>query len=261
MALTRSTDPLVWIDCEMTGLNPQTDTIMSISAIITTSDLTPLDNSGFDAVIQHTQTQLSAMSEWCVRTHGNSGLTQACLESSTTPDTAARALLTYIQRYIPEPRLALLAGNSIHADKSFLMVPPWNAILEHLHYRLFDVSATKEMIRRWAPSEVLDAAPQKANKHTAREDILESLEEARYYMRLIQGMSPSSASASSSAPGSGTRLNTMGTGMGTLPAPVPVSNSTLGLKQAQEESHTRRNYGTREGDVGQLDEGFRTDVP
>jgi len=237
----------------MTGLNPQTDTIMSISAIITTSDLTPLDHTGFDATIHHTPTQLSSMSEWCVRTHGTSGLTQACLESSTTARIAASALLTYIKRYIPEPRLALLAGNSIHADKSFLMVPPWNAILEHLHYRLFDVSATKEMIRRWAPPKVLAAAPQKANKHTAREDILESLEEASYYMHLIQSLSPATATG----PGLGTGLNIAGA----VPVPVTATNPTLGLKQAQEESHIRRNRGTREGDVGQLDEGFRTDVP
>ncbi|KAK5035505.1 Phosphatidylinositol 3,4,5-trisphosphate-dependent Rac exchanger 2 protein [Exophiala sideris] len=233
----------------MTGLNPQTDTIMSISAIITTSDLTPLDTTGFDATIHHTPTQLSSMSEWCVRTHGTSGLSQACLESSTTAQIAASALLTYIKRYIPEPRLALLAGNSIHADKSFLMVPPWNAILEHLHYRLFDVSATKEMIRRWAPPKVLAAAPQKANKHTAREDILESLEEAWYYMHLIRSLSPAAATA--------TGLNVAGA----VPVPATATNPTLGLKQAQEESHIRRNRGTRQGDVGQLDEGFRTDVP
>ncbi|KAJ4515817.1 Phosphatidylinositol 3,4,5-trisphosphate-dependent Rac exchanger 2 protein [Exophiala dermatitidis] len=188
MSLTRSTDPLVWIDCEMTGLDPQTDTIMSIACILTTSDLQPLDSQGFEAVIQHTPAQLSKMSEWCVRTHGANGLTQQCLSSTTTAKVAAEALLAYIKHYIPEPGRALLAGNSIHADKAFLTVPPWNIVLEHLHYRLFDVSAMKEMVRRWARPEVLEGAPKKQLKHSAREDILESIEEARYYKKLIEGM-------------------------------------------------------------------------
>lgn len=259
----------------MTGLNPQTDTIMSVSCIITTSDLVPLDQTGFDAVIQHTPSQLASMSEWCVRTHGNSGLTQACLESSTTAQIAARDLLAYIKHFVPEPRRALLAGNSIHADKSFLMVPPWNAILEHLHYRLFDVSATKEMIRRWAPPEVLEAAPRKALKHTAHEDVLESLEEARYYKRLIEGMSVQPVSATD-RPGAGptvpssTRasipgqigIDTTATG-GAGNGVVPVPSSELGLKQAQEDYHVRRHYGNRDGDVGEdgAAAGFRTDVP
>ncbi|KAL2436572.1 putative oligoribonuclease [Exophiala dermatitidis] len=172
----------------MTGLDPQTDTIMSIACILTTSDLQPLDSQGFEAVIQHSPAQLSKMSEWCVRTHGANGLTQQCLSSTTTAKVAAEALLAYIKHYIPESGRALLAGNSIHADKAFLTLPPWNIVLEHLHYRLFDVSAIKEMVRRWARPEVLEGAPKKQLKHSAREDILESIEEARYYKKLIEGM-------------------------------------------------------------------------
>jgi len=310
MALTRSTDPLVWIDCEMTGLDPSTDTIMSISCILTTSDLLPLDNRGFDAVIHHTPSQLANMSEWCVRTHGASGLTQACINSTTTATVAAQALLQYIKQYIPEPRRALLAGNSIHADKMFLLLPPWKPILEHLHYRLFDVSAMKEMIRRWACPEILENARVKQLQHTAREDILESLTEARYYKQLIGGMFPSGTasgtrivSRQSINPGSttwgygvdtgGTPSITMSTGAPgvTMPAgqvaghanaeagshgmvgshqdsvahpkigPPLVPGNTIGLKQAQEEWNVRRNNGTRAGDVGDLGEGFRTDVP
>lgn len=172
----------------MTGLDPTSDTIMSISCIITNSDLLPLDAAGFNAVIHHTADQLSSMSEWCVNTHGASGLTQSCLSSSTTAAAASAALLAYVKHHVPEPRRALLAGNSIHADRSFLSVAPWNAILEHLHYRLFDVSAMKEMVRRWASDEVLMNAPRKELKHTAHDDVLESLQEARYYKGLIEAM-------------------------------------------------------------------------
>ncbi|EXJ67298.1 uncharacterized protein A1O5_09311 [Cladophialophora psammophila CBS 110553] len=172
----------------MTGLNPAKDTIMSISCIITTADLHPLDPEGFDAVIFHTPEQLSKMSEWCVKTHGESGLTQECLTSSIGAETAANRLLAYIKHYVPEPGRALLAGNSIHADRAFLAVPPWNVILEHLHYRLFDVSAMKEMVRRWASESVLMAAPRKELRHTARADVLESIQEAQYYKYLIERM-------------------------------------------------------------------------
>ncbi|KIX03305.1 uncharacterized protein Z518_06857 [Rhinocladiella mackenziei CBS 650.93] len=172
----------------MTGLSPTHDTIMSISCILTDSDLQPLSIIGFDAIIQHTPTQLSRMSDWCVRTHGASGLTASCLSSTTTAETAAHSLLAYIKQYIPESGRALLAGNSIHVDKTFLMQPPWDIILEHLHYRLFDVSAMKEMVRRWAGEDVLAGVPRKELRHTAREDVLESIGEARYYKRLIEGM-------------------------------------------------------------------------
>ena len=172
----------------MTGLSPSSDTILSIACILTTSSLQPLEPYGFSAVIHHTPAQLSRMSDWCIRTHNATGLTQDSFASTTTAQEAASGLFDYIRRYIPEPRRALLAGNSIHADRTFLSQPPWNMILEHLHYRLFDVSALKEAMRRWAPDVVLAAAPQKRLAHTADGDVRESIEEARYYMGLIQGM-------------------------------------------------------------------------
>ncbi|KAL6246819.1 Phosphatidylinositol 3,4,5-trisphosphate-dependent Rac exchanger 2 protein [Rhinocladiella similis] len=278
MALTRSTDPLVWIDCEMTGLNPATDTIMSISCILTTSDLSPLDNEGFDAVIQHTPSQLSTMSEWCTRTHGASGLTRACVESTTTAPMAARALVQYVQRYIPEPRRALLAGNSIHADKMFLMVPPWNVILDHLHYRLFDVSATKEMVRRWASPTILENAPVKQLKHTAREDILESLTEARYYRKLIEGMSPPpndvltghSRGATNMTEQASVSSNLLASAAGSAPgrgfvsgAPAPSLNggASVGATTAQDEWDMQKLNSTSVGGTNTMYEGFRTDVP
>ncbi|KIW23585.1 uncharacterized protein PV07_11772 [Cladophialophora immunda] len=246
MALTRSTDPLVWIDCEMTGLNPAKDTIMSISCIITTANLAPLDTEGFHAVIFHSPEQLSRMSEWCVKTHGETGLTQECLASSTSAEDAAARLLAYIKHYIPEPGRALLAGNSIHADRAFLAVPPWNVILEHLHYRLFDVSAMKEMVRRWASESVLMAAPRKELRHTARADVLESIQEAQYYKGLIEGM--------------GLVMPVSAPSMPIQPQPQPLMPAP-GTKQGQEALDMLRNSGTLIGDVGDLDPGFRTDIP
>lgn len=172
----------------MTGLDPRTDTILSISVLLTNAELMPLEPHGLTLYITHTESQLASMSEWCISTHTSTGLTTLCLDpsTSTTPDLATAQILQYIQTHIPTPRTALLAGNSIHADRGFLMVSPWDAILSHLHYRLFDVSAMKEMVRRWAPEEVLAAAPVKQLRHSAREDVLESIDEARFYMTLLQ---------------------------------------------------------------------------
>lgn len=185
MPESRSTEPLVWIDCEMTGLNTETDTIMSLACFITDYELNMLDEVGYEAVIHHSQAQLDAMGEWCRTHHGASGLSDACLKSSTTAETAAEELLAYIQRYAPDRRRALLAGNTVHADRSFLAKEPWTKVIWHLHHRILDVSAIKEAARRWAPEEVLKASPQKAGKHEAKADILESIEEARYYRKMF----------------------------------------------------------------------------
>ncbi|KXL42814.1 hypothetical protein M433DRAFT_156474 [Acidomyces richmondensis BFW] len=185
MPESRSRDPLVWIDCEMTGLDLEKDTIMSLACFITDHDLTLLDEAGYEAVIHHTQEQMDAMDEWCKKHHGASGLTQACLASSMTADVAALELLGYIQRHVPDRRRALLAGNSVHADRSFLAKEPWAKVIRHLHHRILDVSTIKEAVRRWAPEEVLEKTPQKAGKHEAKADILESIAEARYYKRVL----------------------------------------------------------------------------
>jgi len=173
---------------KMTGLNPSTDTILSLSCFVTDASLNLLDPHGFDAVIHHSESTIENMSAWCVEQHGRSGLSQACLDSTTSAEQAASDLLAYIKKHVGTPRTALLAGNSIHADKMFLMKPPWNVVLEFLHYRLFDVSAIKEAVRRWAPETVLNGVPKKELKHTAREDVLESIEEARYYQSFFVKM-------------------------------------------------------------------------
>ncbi|KAH9871876.1 hypothetical protein J1614_006134 [Plenodomus biglobosus] len=180
-----SKSPLVWIDCEMTGLDTNNDTIMSLAVFVTDADLNLLDEEGYEAVIHHSKEQLDRMGEWCVRHHGQSGLTQSCIDSTTTAEEAAEGLLAYIKKYVPERRTGLLSGNSVHADKSFLVLPPYNIVTDHLHYRILDVSSIKEAARRWAPKEVLKKIPRKQMLHEARADILESIEEARYYREVF----------------------------------------------------------------------------
>lgn len=206
-----SNDPLVWIDCEvrlwnecfplfsltvscaysvfkiypikMTGLNTETDSILSIACFITDAQLSLLDHRGWEAIIHHDPTTLGRMDEWCTTTHGRSGLTAACIASTTTAQQAADGLLEYMQKYVPRPRSGLLAGNSVHLDKEFLRRGPYRKVVDHLTYRILDVSAIKEAARRWAPPEVLMKAPPKEELHQAKEDILESIEEARFYRK------------------------------------------------------------------------------
>lgn len=171
---------------QMTGLDPSSDSILSVACFITDAKLRKLEPKGFEAVIHHDRARLDQMDAWCTNTHGESGLTAACIASTTTADQAVDGLLGYIKQLVPVKGTALLAGNSIHADKSFLVKYPYDQVINHLHYRLFDVSAIKEAMRRWAPVSVLENAPVKQYKHTAREDIEESIEEARYYQSLFE---------------------------------------------------------------------------
>ncbi|EDU51605.1 Orn Oligoribonuclease 3'-_5' exoribonuclease [Pyrenophora tritici-repentis] len=187
--------PLVWIDCEMTGLNTDIDTIMSLAVFVTDADLNFLDETGYEAIIHHDKEQLDRMGEWCTRHHGQSGLTQACLDSTTTAEEAAEGLLSYIKKYVPERRIGLLAGNSVHADKSFLVKEPYKIVVDHLNYRIMDVSSIKEAARRWAPKATLNKIPRKQMLHEARADILESIEEARYYRKTFFVTPPSIAEA------------------------------------------------------------------
>jgi oligoribonuclease len=165
----------------MTGLDTENDTIMSLAAFVTDADLNLLDEQGYEAIIHHNNEQLDRMGEWCTKHHGQSGLTQQCLDSTTTAEEAAEGLLQYIKTYVPERRTGLLAGNSVHADKSFLVEQPYKVVTDHLHYRILDVSSIKEAARRWAPKDVLKRIPRKQMLHEARADILESIEEARFY--------------------------------------------------------------------------------
>ena len=167
----------------MTGLDPETETILQIACFVTDYDLNLLEPNGFEVVIHHDKETLDKMGEWCREHHGASGLTQACTVSKTLPEQAAEGLLQYIKKYVLHPREALLAGNSVHADRAFLVKPPYNTVVSYLHYRILDVSTIKEAARRWAPDETLKLSPQKQGLHEARADILESIEEAKFYRK------------------------------------------------------------------------------
>ncbi|KAL8937004.1 MAG: hypothetical protein Q9211_003908 [Gyalolechia sp. 1 TL-2023] len=165
----------------MTGLDVDNDEIISLCCFITDAQLQLLDDKSCEAVIHLDKSRLDAMDEWCKTTHGRSGLTAASIASTTTAEEAANNLLAYIEKHIPRSRIGVLAGNSVHADKAFLRKPPFDSVIRHLHYRIFDVSTIREAARRWAPVEVLDKAPLKQGLHQAREDILESIAEAKFY--------------------------------------------------------------------------------
>lgn len=171
----------------MTGLNSDTDSILQICCFITDAHLHLLEPTGFETVIHHPKHTLDTMSPWCVDTHGRTGLTAAVLSSTTTSEAAAADLLSYIRKYVPQPRTAVLAGNSVHADKAFLARGPYASVLEWLHYRILDVSAIKEAARRWGSEELLGAVPAKREVHLAKDDILESIEEMRFYKERLFG--------------------------------------------------------------------------
>lgn len=169
---------------QMTGLDRETDQVMSICCFVTDPNLNLIDPVGYEAIVHHDKSILDKMDAWCTRTHRKSGLTEKCISSSTSPETAAYELLRYIKRYVPREETGLLAGNSVHCDKEFLSKGPYIQVIRYLHYRILDVSSIKEAARMWSPS-LLEHAPRKKGLHQAREDILESIEEAKYYRDAI----------------------------------------------------------------------------
>ncbi|KAI1290704.1 ribonuclease H-like domain-containing protein [Xylaria venustula] len=178
---------LVWIDCEMTGLDPDREEIIEIFCIITTGTLEVVDEKGWGTVVHQTKERMDMMDDWCTRVHGKSGLTASVIASNVTPEKAAEDLLAYIKSHVPESGTALLAGNSVHADRAFLSKGPYRKVVDHLHHRILDVSTIKEAARRWSPREVTRNQPKKQGLHQAKEDILESIAEARYYKDVIFG--------------------------------------------------------------------------
>jgi len=170
---------LVWMDLEMTGLDPESDTILEIATIITDAQLNTIAE-GPVIVIHHDQKLLDAMSEWCIRQHGESGLSKRVLDSSTTLAEAEAATLAFIQQYVPE-RASPLCGNSIHQDRRFLVryMPTLEA---WLHYRNIDVSSIKEVARRWYTDL---KQPVKSGTHLALDDVRDSIAELKFYREKI----------------------------------------------------------------------------
>ena len=171
-------DRLVWIDCEMTGLDIGSDALIEIAALVTDSELRVL-GEGVDVVVHTDEAKLTGMVEFVRDMHERSGLTEAVRASTVSIAEAERIVLDYVRQYIPEPRSAPLAGNSIATDRMFLArdMPELDG---YLHYRMVDVSSIKELCRRWYPK-IYYAKPEKGLAHRALADIEESLRELRYY--------------------------------------------------------------------------------
>lgn len=172
--------PLVWIDCEMTGLDIKNDNIIEICCIITDGNLKIIDETGYESTVYVTKEKLDSMNEWCVNQHGKSGLTAKILANpDRTLDKVQVELLDYIKSHIDEPNKALLAGNSVHMDK-FFMMKEFPKVIDYLHYRLIDVSSIMEVGWRHNP-ELMKLFPKKVGTHTAKSDILESINQLKWY--------------------------------------------------------------------------------
>lgn len=174
--------PIVWVDCEMTGLDHNNDHIIEICCIITDGDLNVVDKEGdncYESVIHYNEKVMRNMNEWCIEHHGNSGLTAKVLTSTKTRAEVEHELLTYIKKFIPEKRTGVLAGNSIHMDRLF-MLKEFPKVIDHLFYRLIDVSTIMEVSRRHNP-ELAAVFPKKETAHTAKKDILESISQLKWY--------------------------------------------------------------------------------
>jgi oligoribonuclease len=176
------TDRLVWIDCEMTGLDLGSDLLIEVAALVTDSELNVL-GEGVDIVIGATAEQLERMPDVVREMHASSGLTDEVLASSVTVREAEEKVLAYLKEWIAEPRKAPLCGNSIGTDRGFL-TRDMTELDAFLHYRMVDVSSVKELARRWYPRAYFNS-PQKAGGHRALADIHESVQELKYYRSTI----------------------------------------------------------------------------
>jgi oligoribonuclease len=177
----RSSDRIVWIDCEMTGLDLEADALIEVAALVTDSELSVL-GEGVDVVIRPPQAALEQMGDVVRTMHTVSGLLEE-LPSGVTLQEAEDAVLSYIRKWVSDTRKAPLAGNSVSTDRGFL-ARDMRKLEEHLHYRIVDVSSLKELARRWYPR-VYFASPDKNGGHRALADIHESIQELKYYREAL----------------------------------------------------------------------------
>jgi oligoribonuclease len=189
-------DRLVWIDCEMTGLDLGRDALIEIACLVTDGELNVL-GEGVDIVIHADDAVLDTMVSIVREMHARSGLTEEVRRSSIGLAEAEKQVLDHVRTWVPEPRTAPLAGNSIGTDRGFLArdMPDLDA---HLHYRMVDVSSVKELCRRWYPR-VFYAKPEKGLAHRALADIRESIKELAYYRQTLFVPQPGPTSAEAQA--------------------------------------------------------------
>lgn len=175
-------DRLVWIDLEMTGLDPKRHVIVEVAAIITDGNLNVI-GEGIDLVVHATEAELAEMDDFVTNMHANSGLDKEIRESATTLREAEDAVLALIAEHCDPEHPAPLAGNSIATDRTFIRAY-MPRLDEALHYRMIDVSTIKELSRRWFPRAYYNQ-PDKGMAHRALQDIIESIRELDYYRRSV----------------------------------------------------------------------------
>jgi len=187
------TERLVWIDCEMTGLDIEADALIEVAALVTDFDLNVLGD-GVDIVIKPPRESLDQMVEFVDQMHKTSGLLEE-LDNGTTLEDAQAQVLAYVREHCPDGSRPPLAGNTVATDRSFL-ARDMPELEQFLHYRIVDVSSIKELSRRWFPRAYYNA-PAKGGNHRALADIRESIEELRYYRDAVFVAPPGPDSATS----------------------------------------------------------------
>lgn len=189
--------PIVWIDCEMTGLDLEKDALVEIAIVVTDSELNPMD-TGLDIVIKPSPEAVANMTPFVRNMHTITGLIERW-ENGVTMEEATTACLDYIKKFISEPGKAPLGGNSVGTDKTFLS-RDMPGLIDYLHYRVVDVSSVKELAKRWYPRTYFNA-PEKSGNHQALGDIYDSIDELRYYRAVLfpSGEGPTTDQAKASA--------------------------------------------------------------
>src|SRR5699024_103638 len=172
---------MVWLDAEMTGLYPGVDALVAVAIIITDADLNVLDDA-IDLMIKPQAGAIEQMDPVVVEMHRNNGLAEQWHNGISAADAEVQ-LLDYVKKFCPEPRTALLAGNTVGQDQRFLLAEMPD-LAAHLHYRIVDVSSIKELAKRWFPN-AYAKAPDKLGNHRALGDITDSINELRYYREAI----------------------------------------------------------------------------
>ena len=188
-------DRIVWVDCEMTGLSLTTDALIEVAALVTDFELNQLGD-GVDLVVKPPPEALDQMDDFVRNMHTSSGLLDELAAGITMAEAEAQ-VLAYVREWVPEPAKAPLAGNSVGTDRGFL-ARDMPELESHLHYRIIDVSSIKELSRRWYPR-VYFASPKKDGGHRALADILESIDELRYYREVLFPAQPGPDTATARA--------------------------------------------------------------